>query len=112
MDEIRVDENGKLVCSLEYTLAIIGGKWKPVIIWHLGIKGVLRYNELRRLLPGITHKMLSQKLKELQEACLIHRVQYNEMPPKVEYSLTSIGESLMPIFKDLHLWGENHWNKK
>ena len=112
MAEIRLDENGKLKCSLEYALTMIAGKWKPVILWHLGTEKVLRYNELRRYMPGITHKMLSQKLKELQEECLINRVQYNEMPPKVEYSLTSKGESVMPILEELHKWGTYHWNNK
>lgn len=97
----------KLNCSIERTLSIIGGKWKPVILWHLGVEGTHRYNELRRLLPGVTHKVLSQQLKELQEHKLILRKQYNEMPPRVEYSLTEHGQSVMPILHMLHDWGKN-----
>ena len=85
---------------------------KDCIIWHLGCEMVLRYNQFRIYLPGITHKMLSQKLKELQQECLINKIQYNEMPPKIEYSLTEKGMYLMPILKELHKWGENHWNTK
>jgi DNA-binding HxlR family transcriptional regulator len=72
-NSIEVDENGKLKCSIEYTLNIVGGKWKLVILWHLAVDGTQRYNELRRLLPGITHKMLSQQLKELEQDGLLDR---------------------------------------
>ncbi len=104
----QVDENGKLKCSIEYTLSIIGGKWKPVILWHLGEDGTLRYSELKRLMPGITHKMLSQQLKELEEEELINRKQYNEMPPKVEYSLKEKGYTVMPILQMMHKWGKEN----
>lgn len=105
IDDIKVDENGKLDCCLEQTLSMIGGKWKLVILWHLASQEVLRYSQLRRLLPGITHKMLSQKLKELEKDGLINRVQYNEMPPKVEYSTTEKGQSVKPILEEMHKWG-------
>lgn len=108
-NNIRVDENGKLICSLEYTLAKIGGKWKIIILWHLGTDGVHRYNELRRLMPGIAHKMLSQKLKELEMDGLVSRKQYNEMPPRVEYTLTDKGQTVMPILQLMHNWGEQSW---
>ncbi|MTI70330.1 MAG: winged helix-turn-helix transcriptional regulator [Firmicutes bacterium] len=107
--EIQIDENGKLKCSLEYTTSIIGGKWKVVILWHLGKEGIHRYNELRRLMPGITHKMLSQQLKELKRDGLVHRKQYNQVPPKVEYSLTDKGYSVMPILELMHKWGNDNW---
>ncbi|WFD10209.1 winged helix-turn-helix transcriptional regulator [Tepidibacter hydrothermalis] len=106
--EIQVDEKGKLKCCLEDTLSVIGGKWKLVILWHLGKEGIHRYNELRRLMPGITHKMLSQKLKELEADGLINRKQYNEVPPKVEYSLTKKGYSVMPILDTMHKWGREN----
>ncbi|WAA09144.1 winged helix-turn-helix transcriptional regulator [Fervidibacillus albus] len=108
-NQIQVDENGKLMCSIEYTIAVIGGKWKPVILWHLGTDGTLRYNKLKKFLPGITHKMLSQQLKELEKDGIIHRKQYNQIPPKVEYSLTEKGYTLMPILKAMHRWGAEHW---
>ncbi|WDV45789.1 helix-turn-helix domain-containing protein [Clostridiaceae bacterium M8S5] len=107
--EIRIDENGKLKCCLEHTLSIIGGKWKLVILWNLGKKGTLRYNELRRLMPGITHKILSQKLKELERDELVDRKQYNEIPPKVEYSLNEKGHTVMPILEAMHEWGNKNW---
>lgn len=103
-----LNKEGKLKCSIEYTLKKIGGKWKTVILWHLGADGTLRYNELRRLLSGVTHKVLSQQLKELEEDGFISRIQYNTVPPKVEYSLTETGNTLMPILEQMHKWGTEH----
>ncbi|WP_282137107.1 winged helix-turn-helix transcriptional regulator [Rossellomorea aquimaris] len=103
-----IDQEGKLNCSIEYTLKKIGGKWKTVILWHLGTDGTLRYNELRRLLPGVAHKVLSQQLKELEEDGFINRTQYDTIPPKVEYSMTELGMTLMPILKQMHVWGKEH----
>ncbi|MCA1060614.1 helix-turn-helix transcriptional regulator [Rossellomorea aquimaris] len=103
-----VDQQGKLKCSIEYTLRKIGGKWKTVILWHLGTEGTHRYNELRRLLPGVTHKVLSQQLKELEEDGFINRTQYDTIPPKVEYSMTDLGMTLMPILQHMHVWGKEH----
>ncbi|MDT9027099.1 MULTISPECIES: helix-turn-helix domain-containing protein [Rossellomorea] len=103
-----IDQEGKLKCSIEYTLKKIGGKWKTVILWHLGTDGTLRYNELRRLLPGVAHKVLSQQLKELEEDGFINRTQYDTIPPKVEYSMTELGMTLMPILKQMHVWGKEH----
>ncbi|MFC7785145.1 MULTISPECIES: helix-turn-helix domain-containing protein [unclassified Rossellomorea] len=103
-----IDQQGKLKCSIEYTLKKIGGKWKTVILWHLGTDGTLRYNELRRLLPGVAHKVLSQQLKELEEDGFIKRTQYDTIPPKVEYSMTDLGMTLMPILKQMHTWGKEH----
>ncbi|KGX91146.1 regulatory protein [Pontibacillus halophilus JSM 076056 = DSM 19796] len=100
-----VDEQGKLKCSIEFTLNKIGGKWKTVILWHLGEDGPLRYNALRRLLPGIAHKVMTQQLKELEEDGFILRKQYDEIPPKVEYELSHKGETLRPILLEMHKWG-------
>ncbi len=108
-DSITVDENGKLKCSIEYTLGKIGGKWKPVILWHLAYDGTQRYNEMRRLLPGITHKMLSQQLKELEVDGLIDRKQFNEVPPRVEYSISEKGLTLKPLLEEMHRWGTEQW---
>ncbi|MGL5254367.1 MAG: winged helix-turn-helix transcriptional regulator [Brevinema sp.] len=85
----------------------IGGKWKPIILWHLGAEGVHRYSEIRRKLGKITHKMLAQQLKSLEEDGLILRKEYPQVPPKVEYSLTDEGQSLMKILKEMHNWGSN-----
>ncbi|MGD6963440.1 winged helix-turn-helix transcriptional regulator [Fictibacillus phosphorivorans] len=101
-------DDGKLKCSIEYTLQKIGGKWKTVILWHLGVDGTLRYNELRNLLSGVTHKVLSQQLKELEEDGFIDRKSYNTVPPKVEYTLTAFGSTIMPILKQMHEWGTEH----
>ncbi len=105
---VEIDENGKLKCSIEYTLKKIGGKWKTVILWHLGTDGVHRYNELRGLMPGVAHKVLSQQLKELEEDGFINRTSYDTVPPKVEYSLSVFGSTLMPVLQAMHQWGRQH----
>ncbi|MFG6494815.1 helix-turn-helix domain-containing protein [Fictibacillus sp. UD] len=105
-----LNKDGKLKCSIEYTLQKIGGKWKTVILWHLGEDGTLRYNELRSLLLGVTHKVLTKQLKELEEDGFISRKAYNTVPPKVEYSMTELGATLMPILKQMHVWGTEHWD--
>lgn len=94
-------------CSMELTLDIIGGKWKPIIIWHLG-KKTMRFNELKRSLPSITQKMLTQQLRALEESELIDRVIYNQVPPKVEYSLTEHGRTLLPVLMSLCEWAINY----
>lgn len=106
--KISTNDDGKLKCSIEYTLQKIGGKWKTVILWHLAVDGTLRYNELRSLLPGVTHKVLSQQLKELEEEGFVDRKSYNTVPPKVEYTLTAFGATLLPILKQMHEWGTEH----
>lgn len=97
-------------CSMELTLDIIGGKWKTLIIWKLG-KGNMRFNELKRSLPNITQKMLTQQLMVLEENKLISRKIYNQVPPKVEYSLTQIGKSLIPILENLCTWAHEYINE-
>ena len=90
---------------IEYTLSVIGGQWKLMILYFLSINKVMRYGELNKSLAGITHKMLSMRLKELEEHGVIIRTQYNQIPPKVEYSLSEKGRSLFPILRNLHEWG-------
>lgn len=92
-------------CPLEYTLKTIGGKWKPVILWYLSVEGVKRYGELKRFLVKISHKMLSQQLKELERDGLIHRKEYHQIPPKVEYSITDKGRTIIPILELMNKWG-------
>jgi len=92
-------------CSIIYTLAVVGGKWRWLIIYKLSENGILRYGELKRTLPPITHKMLSQELKELEAQKLIHREEYHQIPPKVEYSLTEKGRTLLPILDLMSKWG-------
>lgn len=95
-------------CEKELTLAVIGGKWKILILWHLGKEGTKRFSELKALMPGITQRMLANQLKELEEDRIIHREVYPVVPPKVEYSLTEHGQSLMPILDSLYEWGKNY----
>lgn len=95
-----------LDCTVTYTLSVLGGKWKWLIIDILAEAGILRYGELKRKLPGITHKMLSQQLKELESELLIDRKEYHQIPPKVEYSVTEKGATLIPILNLMCEWGK------
>ncbi len=92
-------------CPVNTTLSVIGGKWKVLILYHL-IKQTQRFNELRRQLPEITQRMLTLQLRELEEDGLIHREVYPVVPPKVEYSLTEFGRTLLPVINAMHQWGE------
>ncbi len=91
-------------CPVEAALDIIGGKWKPVILLNL-TEGTKRFNELRRLMPNITQRMLTLQLRELEADGLVHREIYPQVPPKVEYSLTARGETLLPVLTTLQEWG-------
>ncbi|SFS67214.1 helix-turn-helix domain-containing protein [Paenibacillus sp. BC26] len=102
---IEIDQ---INCEKELTLALIGGKWKLIILWHLGIEGTKRFNELQKLIPTITQKILTNQLRELEEDKLIDRTVYPVVPPKVEYKLTAYGESLVPILKLMYEWGMNY----
>ena len=93
------------ICPIVYALSFIGQKWKIPILWHLADEGPLRYNELKRGVHGITNIMLTKSLQELEEHHLIHREQYDTVPPKVEYSLTKRGQTLIPLLKELDAWG-------
>ncbi|MCU9613422.1 helix-turn-helix transcriptional regulator [Caldibacillus lycopersici] len=96
--------------SVEATLEVIGGKWKCVILCHLN-HGKKRTSELKRLMPDITQKMLTQQLRELEADGVINRIVYNQIPPKVEYELSEYGKSLQSILDALCAWGENHITK-
>ncbi|MES9739777.1 winged helix-turn-helix transcriptional regulator [Peribacillus frigoritolerans] len=93
--------------SVEATLEVMGGKWKCVILCHL-THGKKRTSELKRLMPNITQKMLTQQLRELEKDEVINRIVYNQVPPKVEYELSEYGQSLESILSALCSWGENH----
>ena len=84
-------------CFFELALAVMGGKWKPIVLYHLGHAGVLRFGELKRDMPEVTDRMLTRQLRELEADGLIHREVYRQVPPKVEYSLTAQGLGLFPI---------------
>ncbi|MHC1685495.1 MAG: winged helix-turn-helix transcriptional regulator [Clostridiaceae bacterium] len=89
----------------EYTLSIINGKWKLKIIYLLACLGTVRYGVIKKSIDGITHKMLSTQLKDLEGENIILRKEYPQIPPKVEYSLTVKGESLIPLIKGMCEWG-------
>lgn len=105
-----VTYNGKTYeCPLEMTIDLIGGKWKVLLLWHLS-KGPLRFNELNRIFPHLSTKMLTQQLRDLEKDGLVHRNIYPQVPPKVEYTLTDLGHSMMPILQEMNRWGTSHIN--
>ena len=95
-----------------YTLSVIGGKWKMILLYLLYDHNVVRYNELQRLAGGITYKTLSVQLKELEADGLILRKEYPQIPPKVEYSLSPKGESLIPIMDAMCDWGYHNGDRE
>lgn len=103
-------EKKKYNISVEATLEVIGGKWKCVILCHL-THGKKRTSELKRLMPNITQKMLTQQLRELEADGVINRIVYNQVPPKVEYELSEYGRSLEGILDMLCAWGASHINR-
>jgi DNA-binding HxlR family transcriptional regulator len=92
-------------CSLELVMDMIGGKWKPIVLFHLK-NGVMRSGELQRSLKGIANKMFTQTVRELEHTGLVKRIVYPTVPPKVEYMLTPMGESVIPIIESLNKWGK------
>ena len=95
-------------CSVEATLSVIGGRWKPVIIFQLLHHGVLRFGELKKQIGGITERMLTNQLRELEADQIVARKVYAEVPPRVEYSLTDYGRTLEPIMISMRDWGADH----
>jgi DNA-binding HxlR family transcriptional regulator len=101
-------KNGKTYhCPVEAALDVIGGKWKPLILWALG-DNVLRFGELQKGLPGVNAKMLTKQLRELEEDGVIRRTVYPEVPPRVEYSITEFGKTLIPVLQALCNWGAHY----
>ena len=98
-------------CPVQTTLELIGGKYKALILWHLS-DGKLRFSELRNAIGAVTPKMLTQQLRELEAQQLIHREVYPVIPPKVEYSLTELGKSLMPVLMSMRDWGAGYLRSK
>lgn len=98
---------GNYNCPVEATLDLIGGKYKALILWHL-IDKTLRFNEISKLIPQATPKMLTQQLRELEADNLIVRVVYPVVPPKVEYSLSDFGKSIIPVLDAMCNWGKNY----
>jgi DNA-binding HxlR family transcriptional regulator len=92
-------------CFVEYAMKVIGGKWKLLILWRISQEGVIRFNDLQRKVEGISSLMLSRNLKELENYSLVIRHQYNEIPPRVEYELSDLGQKLTVVLKSLGEWG-------
>lgn len=104
------ENNRKFGCPVEAALDIVGGKWKGVILAHLR-NDTRRFNELRRLIPCVSQRMLTKQLRELEEDQIILRKVYRQVPPKVEYSLTEFGLTLTPILIALEEWGKEYLDK-
>ena len=108
MDEKLASVN---VEPFAYACSLSNGKWKMHILFWLWKKEVLRYGELKKALGKVTHKMLSQQLKEMEADGIIYRKEYPQVPPKVEYGLTTLGKSLMPILQQVCTWGQDHYQR-
>lgn len=94
-------------CPVEAALEVIGGKWKGIILYHL-LERTCRFNELRRLMPDVTQRILTKQLRELEADGLVARQVYAQVPPKVEYSVTEYGQTLAPVIQALQVWGVTH----
>jgi DNA-binding HxlR family transcriptional regulator len=102
---MKSDRLGPYICGLDAAMDVVSGKWKSLILWELDAHGVRRFGELLRALPGVSEKMLTQHLREMEEDELVHRKVYAEVPPRVEYSLTEHGRSLIKALQPLGEWG-------
>ena len=98
-------------CPVEAAIDVMGGKWKPLILWWLHQKGTQRFGELRKLMPSVTEKMLTQQLREMERDGIVDRHVYATVPPKVEYSLTEYGQSLKRALKAIGDWGLRHMER-
>jgi DNA-binding HxlR family transcriptional regulator len=96
-----------LACPAELTAELIGGRWKIVLLWHL-FQGVRRFSDLQRAVPGITQKVLTQQLRDMEKKGFVTRTIYPEVPPKVEYRITPLGVTLKPVVDAMHQWGAEH----
>ena len=94
-------------CAVEVTLSVMGGTWKPIILFHL-LHGKKRFSELDRQIGGITQRMLTLQLRELEEAGIVERTVHAEVPPRVDYALTALGQTLQPVLLAMRHWGETY----
>jgi Predicted transcriptional regulators len=97
-------------CAVEAAIGLIDGKWKSVVMFHL-LEGTLRFGQLRRQIPGVSQRMLTNQLRELEDDGLLIRTVYPEVPPKVEYSLSPLGRSMAPILLALKAWGDENLSR-
>jgi len=102
--------NQDFFCEKELTMAIISGKYKVVIIWHLGHEGPLRYGQIFKLFPGISDRILTKQLRELEQDGIVGRKVFPVVPPKVEYHLTDLGNTILPIVNEMWHWGKENMN--
>ena len=102
-----MESNKKYSCFFQLATDIIGGKWKALVLWCLKDE-IKRNGELKRLIPNISQKMLTQQLRELEDSGIVERIVYPVVPPKVEYKLTIMGKKLIPILVELHDWGKEY----
>lgn len=116
--ECLASENKRLVqgdkvynTPVEVTLEVIGGKWKSLLVYHL-LNGPLRFSGLKRLVPNITEKMLTQQLRELERDGVLSRTVFAEVPPRVEYQVTEHGATLQPVLAAMCNWGRSHWQQQ
>lgn len=99
------------LCPVEITLRVIGGKWKTLILFFLVSEGVHRFSALRKKISGVSERVLTQQLRELEADGIVHREVYPEVPPRVEYSVTRYGRSLKPVTDAMCVWGERHMKR-
>lgn len=104
MNERNINES----CGMAYTLTMIGGRWKPAILWMLLLNGKSRYSQIKKCLPNISERILVAQLKELERDLLVTRIAHAEVPPRVEYELTELGTSMQDMLQMLSAWGELH----
>jgi len=110
-DEYRIRMNGHVYhCALDVTMDQVGGKWKTIVLWYLR-KDKKRFSELRRSIPGITEKMLSMQLRQLEKDGFVSRTVFPEVPPRVEYALTPHGKTLLPLLEEIAKWGRTMGRK-
>lgn len=103
----RSDRCGPYICGIDAALDVVNGKWKGLILWELAEYRTRRFSELRRGLPGVSEKMLTQHLREMEQDSLVHREVYAEVPPRVEYTLTEHGQTLNRALEPLGDWGRD-----
>src|SRR5262249_60987946 len=101
----------RLAGLAEFPADLIGGRWKIVLLWYL-FQGVLRFSDHQRAVPGITQKVLTHQLRDMEKSGLVKRTVYAEVPPKVEYQITALGLTLKPVVDAMHHWGEEHASKQ
>ena len=99
------DRSGPYICGIDAAMDVVSGKWKSLILWELD-HGTKRFGELRRGLPGVSEKMLTQQIRELEEDGLVRRQVFAEVPPRVEYALTDKGRALVPLIDDMRTYGK------